>query len=279
MALNWQTLRGVQGRPSGKREERGLAGGRATPTDPAGLQLLTGHLATDPVHPRGADGPAKTPCLEAGRHTAGPAAPPRQESHWLCLTANSVATSPPPPPPTQALRVSPDVHVDRLHLRRQTLGGPQPPPPGSPGPASMGALRPYLPMPAHLHVAVWPVRAGCARSPLTQGPPAGEAKLQGAVGRWGLRRPASPGACVGLRPLGGAQSASSPHPPGHKVRAKVLVWPACSLAGPLWNHNTRVSWPPCWPAVSTDGGGSPRPALRGGVWVLTHLGSMNAGLG
>lgn len=173
--------------------------------------------------------------LPARRHTG----PPQGQQHGQ-------------PPNPQALSVSLGVHVNRVPLGRQTLGGPQPPPPGSPSPASVG------------HSGLLPTSMGqrgpcrLCLEPAYPVPPR-EAQLQGAVGRWGPRCPASPGGCAGLRPLGGA-----PSPRGQEVRAKVPVRPACSLARPLWNHDTWVSRAPAGQPCGAPWMAGEAPSLRGG---------------
>ena len=98
-------------------------------------------------------------CLPARRHTG----PPHGQQHGQ-------------PPNPQALRVSLGVQVNRVHLRRQTLGGPQAPPPGSPSPASVG----HSGLPPHLHGAARSVQAvlGACSPRASQGSPAAGCRRQ-----------------------------------------------------------------------------------------------------
>lgn len=147
----WLSTQGhSERRPSGKRGEWGFAEGRAIPADPAVPQLLTGHLPPDLVHPRGPDGPVKTPCLEAGHHTANPALPPRQEAHRPA--SRPTAWPAPQPPGPQGV---PGCSREPRASGETDPGRSPAAPTRLPQPGLHGALWP----PPHLHGAVRSVQA------------------------------------------------------------------------------------------------------------------------
>ncbi|CAI9157459.1 unnamed protein product [Rangifer tarandus platyrhynchus] len=198
--------------------------------------------------------------LPARRHTG----PPHGQQHGQ-------------PPNPQALRVSLGVHVNRVHLGRQTLGGPQPPPPGSPSPASMG------------HSGRLPTSMGqCGPCRLCLEPahpvPPREAQLQGAVGRiWrlGTRSDTRPPARTTLDEEGtlgpsavdfqgaswkGCPETTAARPKGLQGRCpppSVLRPRFCGSFGGLGAQRT----PGCGPSLSRPGGsaGAPQPPALSAV--------------